>query len=192
MLIRQAFYVIHESRYFVLVPVNDGLQNNWAKMSQMCYHWNWYYTFHWILNESGLEHSCYYSFCMWGSWGTEESGIICRSHSACFLYIQPIAFKPVFTCLAWLNLEMTEKVWVCSSLLPLPSPHLEEIAWVMQIVCLLYLPVALYLCLWEWGMDLPTGLHRRISWGRAELESWGSKRVYGITGPTSQPWCCSH
>lgn len=112
------------------------------------------------------------------------------SHSVCFLFIQPIAFKLLFTCHAWINPEMTEKVWACSSLLPLLSPHLEEIAWVMQIICLLYLPVALYSCLWEWGIYL--GLHGRISWGRAELESWGSKQVYGITGPMSRPWCCSH
>ena len=129
---------------------------------------------------------------MWGNWGTEESGIICWSHSACFLYIQPIAFKLVFTCPAWFNLEMTEEVWVCSFLLPLPSPHLEEIAWIIQIICLLYLPVTSYLCLWDWGVYLPTGLHGTISWGRAELQTWGSKQVYDITGPMSWPWWFAH
>lgn len=127
---------------------------------------------------------------MWGNWGTEESGE--SAEVILPLYIQPTAFKLVFTYLAWINLEMREKVWIHSSLLALPSPHLDEIAWVMQIVCLLYLPVALYLSVWEWGMYLSTGLHGRISWGRTELESWGSKQVYGITGPVSQPWCCSH
>lgn len=121
---------------------------------------------------------------MWGNWGTEDSGIICWSHSACFLCIQPIAFKLIFTWLAWIIHKLRNKYGFVP--LPLPSPHLEEIAWVIQIICLLYLLVALYLCLWGWD-------HGRISWGKLGLDNWGNKQVYDITGRmSSQPSCCYH
>lgn len=38
MIVGQAFYVMHESRYCVLVPVNKGLQNYWTKMGQIFCH----------------------------------------------------------------------------------------------------------------------------------------------------------
>lgn len=37
-IVGQAFYVMHESHYFVLVPMHKGLENYWTKMGLISCH----------------------------------------------------------------------------------------------------------------------------------------------------------